>query len=175
MTDHFPIAMIWVTHIEPPYIAPTLNNPGLESVYGLTKRRYPGITQETTVDVVEEIYRADYWDAHKCGDLPPAIGLALFDALMISRPGTAVRFLRLALNLLPCGAVDDSVIQAARSADIAETLLEINTLRAEHCHHMVVADSSTAHIFRPRFKRLLALTAYIHDSGLVAHQQEQNA
>ena len=44
-----------------------------------------------TVEEASEIYRVDYYDAYRCGELPEALGLCLFDAVVNHRPGTAVK------------------------------------------------------------------------------------
>src|SRR3990172_2815268 len=55
-------------------------DPGGETNWGISKRQYPtvDIKNLTRVQAIE-IYRRDYWDKCRCGDLPPALGFVVMD------------------------------------------------------------------------------------------------
>lgn len=56
------------------------NDPGGETKYGISKRAYPTEDiKNLTVEKAKMIYRRDYWDAMKCGDMPYSVALQVFD------------------------------------------------------------------------------------------------
>jgi lysozyme family protein len=64
------------------------------------------------------IYRAKYWDASRCDDLPPGVDYAVFDYGVNSGVGRAAKVLRRSLKLDDAAAtVTDEVIAAAARAD----------------------------------------------------------
>lgn len=55
-------------------------DPGGETRYGLSRRSYPDMDfASLTPKAAAEIYRRDYWDPLRCGDMPPAVALMVFD------------------------------------------------------------------------------------------------
>jgi lysozyme family protein len=68
------------------------------------------------------IYRAAFWDACKCGQLPSGIDLAVFDCAVTDGPARAVRLLQEAANVKADGIIGAVTIAAVRAAK-PETLL----------------------------------------------------
>ncbi len=104
-------------------------DPGGATNFGITiadYRRYvkPDATESDVRNMRKEeaaaIYRAHYWDALRCDELPAGVDYAVFDYGVNSGIGRAGRVLRRALGLPEeAGAVTDDVIVAARRADSA--------------------------------------------------------
>jgi lysozyme family protein len=70
------------------------------------------------LDEAKRIYRAKYWDAQRCDELPAGVDYAVFDYGVNSGVGRSGKVLRRLLRL-PDGTsvVNDAVIEAARAAD----------------------------------------------------------
>jgi lysozyme family protein len=83
-----------------------------------------------TPELVEPMYKAKYWDACKCDDLPRGIDYAVFDAAVNMGPGRAAKLLQAALGVTADGVIGRATIAAATAADPAE-LLEAFSLGKE--------------------------------------------
>lgn len=70
------------------------------------------------LDEAKTIYRAEYWDAQCCDDLPAGVDYAVFDYGVNSGIGRSGKVLRRVLKLLDStSVVNDGVIAAARACD----------------------------------------------------------
>jgi len=69
-----------------------------------------------------ECYRQEYWLRHRCQDLPPILGRALFDAV-VNQPATSIieEFQR-AVRAEPDGVIGEDTIAAANRRDQNEVL-----------------------------------------------------
>jgi lysozyme family protein len=83
-----------------------------------------------TPELVEPMYKAKYWDACKCDDLPRGIDYAVFDAAVNMGPGRAAKLLQAALGVTADGVIGRATIAAAAAVDPAE-LLEAFSLGKE--------------------------------------------
>src|SRR5665213_1799761 len=102
-------------------------DPGGPTNFGITIADYRQYVKAdaTAADVktmrvteAEAIYRARYWDAQRCDDLPAGVDYAVFDYGVNSGIGRSGRVLRRELKLADdTSAVTDAVIAAARVAD----------------------------------------------------------
>jgi lysozyme family protein len=55
-------------------------DPGGETKYGISKRRYPNEDiKNLTLDRAKALYQRDYWNAHKCDNMPWEQALLVFD------------------------------------------------------------------------------------------------
>lgn len=108
------------------------SDPGGPTNFGITiadYRKYvkAGATapdvRTMTADEAKTIYRARYWDAQRCDDLPAGVDYAVFDYGVNSGIGRSGKVLRRVLSLPDTThKVSDDVIAAARRAD-AKTLV----------------------------------------------------
>jgi len=111
------------------------SDPGGPTNFGITIADYRKYVKPdaTAADVkamrVEEakgIYRARYWDALACDDLPAGIDYAVFDYGVNSGIGRSGRVLRRVLKLADdTGAVSDEVIAAADVSDARAAIVAI--------------------------------------------------
>lgn len=69
------------------------------------------------IETVRLIYRKRYWDAVKGDDLPAGVDLAVFDAGILSGPGTAARWLQESVGVVADGKIGPVTLQAVRHAD----------------------------------------------------------
>jgi lysozyme family protein len=107
------------------------SDPGGPTNFGITiydYRKYvkPDATaadvKAMTLVEAKRIYRAKYWDAQRCDDLPAGVDYAVFDYGVNSGIGRSGKVLRRCLNLADdSSAVTAAVIAAAAGAD-AKTL-----------------------------------------------------
>ena len=83
-----------------------------------------------TPEMVGPLYKANYWDACHCSDLPRGVDYAVFDSAVNMGPGRAAKLLQAALGVTADGAIGRATIAAATAADPAE-LLEAFSLGKE--------------------------------------------
>ena len=105
-------------------------DPGGLTKFGISQRSYPhldirGLTREKAID----IYKTDFWDVHRCGELQPVIGMALFDAC-VNQGGAAVKLLQQALAVTADGVVGPQTIAAAARRESAQVLQSFLARRA---------------------------------------------
>jgi lysozyme family protein len=103
------------------------DDPGGPTNFGITiadYRRYvkrdasAADVRAMSVAEAKAIYRARYWDAQRCDELPAGIDYAVFDYGVNSGIGRSGRALRRVLELPDkTSAVSDAVVEAARRAD----------------------------------------------------------
>jgi lysozyme family protein len=85
--------------------------------YGISAAAHPDVDiAALTVDGARAIYREQYWDANRLGELPDRIGAAVFDGAVNSGARPAIAWLQKALGQPDTGVVDDQTIAAARAA-----------------------------------------------------------
>src|SRR5882762_3549458 len=107
-------------------------DPGGPTNFGITifdYRKYvnPDATaadvRSMRLDDAKAIYRAKYWDAQRCNELPAGVDYAVFDYGVNSGIGRSGKVLRRVLKLSDnSSVVNDAVIAAARATD-AKTLV----------------------------------------------------
>jgi len=103
------------------------SDPGGPTNFGITifdYRKYakPGATaadvRAMTVEEAKRIYRARYWNAQRCDELPAGLDYAVFDYGVNSGIGRSAKVLRRLLGLPDRSAtISDDVIAAARAVD----------------------------------------------------------
>jgi lysozyme family protein len=63
--------------------------------FGIDQRSHPYLDIENlTLEHASEIYRKEYWDKHKCGELPWPVNAVHFDNCVNMGPGQAVKLLQ---------------------------------------------------------------------------------
>lgn len=79
-----------------------------------------------TVEEAKRIYRAKYWDAQRCDELPAGVDYAVFDYGVNSGIGRSGKVLRRALKLPDnTSVVNDAVIAAAGASDAQALVIAI--------------------------------------------------
>ena len=98
------------------------DDPGGKTRYGITEavaRRvgYRGDMRELPIDLARRIYRAEYWDAVRADEMPPAVRYVLFDAAVNSGVGQSVRWLQNAAGVTPDGVIGPRTMAAVNALD----------------------------------------------------------
>lgn len=92
-------------------------DPGGLTKYGISKRSHPGLDIANLTEAeASAIYRAEYWDKCRCGELPNAIACVVFDSAVNQGVGMAARILQEALGLKEDGIIGSGTLQAATEA-----------------------------------------------------------
>ena len=106
-------------------------DPGGPTNFGITiydYRKYvkPGATasdvRDMSVNEAKSIYRAKYWDAQRCDDLPSGVDYAVFDYGVNSGIGRSAKVLQRVLGARVDGAIGDATIELASQKDAKETV-----------------------------------------------------
>lgn len=111
MTDAFDCTVSFTLRFEGGYVNDP-RDPGGETNFGISKRAYPGESIAfLTLDRARSIYRRDYWDRLRCGDLPPHMAACVFDAAV--NGGKPVHWLQAAVGASVDGAIGPRTIATA--------------------------------------------------------------
>lgn len=91
---------------------------GGETRYGISKRAYPNEDiKALTEEKAKELYRKDYWDKQKLGNLPDILATKVFDAGVNIGPRRGVMLLQRMLGVTVSGVVDDATERAVRKQE----------------------------------------------------------
>lgn len=85
--------------------------------------------KQITDEQLQAIYRAGYWDACLGDDLPAGLDHAVFDAGVNSGPSRGLRWLHEALLVHVDGKGGTALLQAAKAAPPAATVIRMQTIR----------------------------------------------
>lgn len=112
---NFALALDFVLAHEGGYVNDP-QDPGGETKYGISKRAYPSLDiANLTREDAAKIYRSDYWDKCRCGELPPGTDLLTFDAAVNQGPRAAIQMLQDALNVKVDGIIGPITLRAAQT------------------------------------------------------------
>lgn len=100
-------------------------DPGGRTSHGVIQRVYDGWRKskglpkrDVWISTAEEraaIYRAQYWDAARCDELPIGVGYVVFDGAVNSGPSQSVKWLQRALGVVVDGNIGAATIAAANA------------------------------------------------------------
>ena len=114
--DSFPEAFSRTVGEEGGYVNDP-RDPGGATKFGISKRSHPDVDIENlTIDQARDIYRREYWDANRLGELPARMAVAVFDGCVNSGAHAAIGWFQRALGAPDTGDMDDHTIAAARAA-----------------------------------------------------------
>lgn len=93
-------------------------DPGGETNFGITVRvarenGYLGDMRSIPMNVVESIYKRQYWDKVKADQMPESVRYPLFDYAVNSGPGAAARALQRVLGVTDDGIIGPMTLEAA--------------------------------------------------------------
>ncbi len=137
MADRFPACLAMVLASEGGF-TDTLGDGPAATNYGITADTladwlgHPvsiadvrGLTRETAA----AIYRARYWAATHCDDLPAGVDLMVFDQAVNMGTGTAARALQAAVGVKADGIIGPATLAAVRASDARQMIERIAELR----------------------------------------------
>lgn len=90
----------------------------------------PGSVRALSRAQAAMIYRAGYWDAVKGDELPPGVGLIVFDAAVNQGPARARKWLQEAAGVTADGVIGAATLAAVRKAQQFTLIREFATMRA---------------------------------------------
>lgn len=132
MGDAFEVAVARVLRFEGGYTDDSaIGDRGGATNHGISERAYPGLNiGALTREQAMALYRSDYWDRPRIGELPDRIAIAVLDAAVNSGPSAAIRWLQAALGVAQDGIIGDQTLTAARAAeDVSRVLMRFNGAR----------------------------------------------
>jgi len=100
--------------------------------YGISAMAYPHLDiKNLTLYQAKEIYRRDYWDRGKLGELDPGFAFQVFDAQVNHGPGNAIRFLQRAVGVTDDGSVGRLTLAAIKAMTVTDLVMNFNAERLE--------------------------------------------
>ena len=138
MLSNFPAALALVLQSEGGFVNHKFDPGGMTNL-GVTRNVWrdwvkrdvdEAEMRSLTPELVTPLYKARYWDACKCDDLPRGVDYCVFDSAVNMGPGRAAKLLQAALGVAADGSIGRATIAAATAADPAE-LLEAFSLGKE--------------------------------------------
>jgi lysozyme family protein len=121
-------------------------DPGGETWFGLARASHPDMTPwPPTKEQALQCYRAEYFDAHRCGEMPAHWAVAIFDAV-VNPCGPVIQWAQRALGVKGDGSIG-AVTLAAMSGTFADESLDLfMTMRVEG--YLKQPNYETGHIRR---------------------------
>nr|WP_227553448.1 glycosyl hydrolase 108 family protein [Acinetobacter baumannii] len=112
------------------------SDPGGETNYGITKSvarqyGYKGSMKDIPMDIVEKIYKNQYWDAMSCDSFPFSVGFQLFDAAVNHGQLNARKLLQRAVGVKDDGIVGSLTLAAVRKQPQFALISLFNSKRIE--------------------------------------------
>ena len=138
MLSNFPASLALVLKAEGGFVNHR-NDPGGMTNLGVTRNVWrewvnrdvdEAEMRSLTPELVTPLYKARYWDACKCDDLPRGVDYCVFDSAVNMGSGRAAKLLQAALGVTADGSIGRATIAAATAADPVE-LLEAFSLGKE--------------------------------------------
>lgn len=109
------------------------------TMYGISAAAYPLLDiQALTREQCIAIYKADYWDKCKCGQLPSPLALMVMDIAVNQGVSTAGYLLQEALSVKQDGIIGTVTVSHALKANIKDTL---TMLMAARCVRYSIAKN----------------------------------
>jgi lysozyme family protein len=135
--DRFKIALAHVFYWEGGF-SDHPSDPGGATNFGITQGtlaawRGKAVSREDVRALTRQeagaIYRARYWDACRCDDLPAGVDAMVFDAAVNHGPRQAALFLQRALGVSDDGVIGPQTLAAAARLKPGDTICEIAARR----------------------------------------------
>lgn len=117
-----------------------------------------------TKDQAARFYKQDFWNKCRCGDLPPAVALIVFDQAVNTGVRTTSRMLQAHVKVRMDGIIGPDTTKAVTRAFRANPTWFISSYmgeRAHYYHTISVANSSLAKFTKGWFNRLFELHEYV--------------
>ena len=138
MLSNFPAALALVLQSEGGFVNHKFDPGGMTNL-GVTRNVWrdwvnrdvdEAEMRSLTPELVTPLYKARYWDACHCSDLPRGVDYCVFDSAVNMGSGRAAKLLQAALGVTADGSIGRATIAAATAADPVE-LLEAFSLGKE--------------------------------------------
>lgn len=113
--DYFPAAVRIILEAEGVF-SDDKQDPGGATWYGIARASHPLAPWPPTKEQAVAIYRAEYWNAHRCGEMPWAWALCVFDAA-VNQGARSIGMAQAALGVGIDGMVGPATLRAMASDD----------------------------------------------------------
>lgn len=168
MASTFELAIDWLAGVEGGFSADP-DDPGnwaggelRGTRYGISAARYPELDiASLSLDDAKAIYRRDYWNRYRCGELPAPLGVALFDAVVQHSPRQAIRMLQDAVGTATDGLLGPATLSAARGSNRHLAARRFLRNRLGYYHRIMVRRAALQKYMRGWFDRVLRLEAFL--------------
>lgn len=92
-------------------------DPGGATRYGISKRAYPDVDiAALTQAQAAAIYKRDFWEPLRCGDMPAGVGIMVFDCAVNQGPGFAAVAVQKAANVEADGKIGPRTLVAIQAS-----------------------------------------------------------
>lgn len=107
---------------------------GGETKFGISKARFPHIDiVKLTLEEAKELYRTEFWQIYRCGELPWPLAWAFFDAIANHNPVNPIKWLQLALDVPADGILGPRTIAASNACKTPlEAVVEFTLHRMDY-------------------------------------------
>ena len=106
------------------------SDPGGETKYGISKRAYPDLDiRNLSRDQAIAIYRQDYWIPCKAEQMPPGVGLLVFDHTVNAGRASAARLLQRSIGVADDGVVGPITLRQVNALTPRLTVIELTARR----------------------------------------------
>jgi lysozyme family protein len=110
----------------------------------LSQWRHTAVTkadvQALSRDEAAAIYRANYWNATRCPDLPSGVELMVFDAAVNNGCGRSARFLKQTVGATQDGSIGPATLAAVTAAKAATLITTLAEERSAFYHSLSTFD-----------------------------------
>lgn len=133
MSDAFDAALAIVFANEGGYVDDA-HDDGQETKYGISKARYPDLdVRNLTIDGARDLYRRDYWDRFRCGEMPWPLCAVVMDCVVNHSPLNPIRWLQESVGAYADGGLGPRTLAAVkRCADPIGAAGSITSQRIEY-------------------------------------------
>jgi lysozyme family protein len=124
------VSLVLSARIEGGYVNDPLD-PGKETIYGITAANWKRAEDLglVAVKLVKDrnrsealvVYRAFFWDAYRCSELPYPLALAFFDTVVNHTPVWSIRALQRAVGADVDGGIGGNTLAAAKNMPLIGT------------------------------------------------------
>lgn len=165
MREKFEKAMKFVREAEGGYYNHP-NDPGGETMYGITKRDYPDLDiKNLSREKADEIFYNDYWVPSIAEKLPEPAYISYFDSAVNTGRTQANRFLQRALGVSADGVVGPITLKAVEKADPKDLAYKIIDQRQKFYELLTESKSKLKVFLKGWTNRNNNLRAYLKNTG----------
>ena len=139
------------------------DDPGGRTRYGIAQRYWPDVdVPNLTIVGAAKIYFEHYWLKYQCDKLPPALGVALFGAVVNQSGKKSIAMLQETLRVKPDGFMGPQTIAAAQTCDLQFSVPDFLSRRALYYHYRCIENPRKEKFYRGWMRRLFRLQAFIY-------------
>ena len=176
MSDMFDWAIDFVFAVEG-HVSNAKHDSGGYTKYGIAQNAHPDVdVKNLTPDDAKKIYRKKYWNACKCGELPPTLALYLMDFAVNSGVKKAVAGLQCCYNKMTAGTgtlalaedgiIGPKTITAVQCIPKHLMIAGFHAYRVQYYFNIVAKNSTQNKFLRGWMNRLAKLNMYANGASI---------